>query len=377
MTLFCVNRRKFCECRISVQEERSIIMSVTKSLFGKTEAGQEVFVYRLQNRAGSYIEVLDYGAILRSVVVPDKDGNMTDVVLGYDSVAGYENGTCFFGATIGRSGNRIAGGTFEIDGVTYQMAQNENNNNLHSGPDGYEKRIWTVKEIREEENSVTFALNSPDKDQGFPGNFDILVKYEMSEVDEVIIHYMGNSDKDTVANLTNHSYFNPQGHDSGSNSDILLKINADNYTPVADSASIPTGEIASVKGTPMDFTEEKPIGKEIDADFEQLNFTGGYDHNYVLNGYEKGIERVVAKAYAPKTGISMEVTTDLPGVQFYAANFVENEQGKNGAVYGKRSAFCLETQYFPDSINQKNFESPILEQGETYNTVTIYRFSVE
>ena len=352
-------------------------MSVTKSLFGKTEAGQEVFVYRLQNRAGSYIEVLDYGAILRSVVVPDKDGNMTDVVLGYDSVAGYENGTCFFGATIGRSGNRIAGGTFEIDGVTYQMAQNENNNNLHSGPDGYEKRIWTVKEIREEENSVTFALNSPDKDQGFPGNFDILVKYEMSEVDEVIIHYMGNSDKDTVANLTNHSYFNPQGHDSGSNSDILLKINADNYTPVADSASIPTGEIASVKGTPMDFTEEKPIGKEIDADFEQLNFTGGYDHNYVLNGYEKGIERVVAKAYAPKTGISMEVTTDLPGVQFYAANFVENEQGKNGAVYGKRSAFCLETQYFPDSINQKNFESPILEQGETYNTVTIYRFSVE
>ena len=352
-------------------------MSVTKSLFGKTEAGQEVSVYRLQNRAGSYIEVLDYGAILRAVVVPDKDGNMTDVVLGYDSVAGYEHGTCFFGATIGRSGNRIAGGTFEIDGVTYQMDQNENNNNLHSGPDGYEKRIWAVKEIREEENSVTFALNSPDKDQGFPGNFDILVKYEMSEVDEVIIHYMGSSDKDTVANLTNHSYFNPQGHDSGSNSDILLKINADHYTPVADSASIPTGEIAPVKGTPMDFTEEKPIGKEINADFEQLNFTGGYDHNYVLNGYEKGIERVVAKAYAPKTGITMEVTTDLPGVQFYAANFVENEHGKNGAVYGKRSAFCLETQYFPDSINQKNFESPILEKGESYNTVTIYRFSVE
>ena len=377
MALFYVNKRKFCECRISGQEERSILMSVTKSVFGKTEAGQEVSVYRLQNRAGSYIEVLDYGAILRAVVVPDKDGNMTDVVLGYDSVAGYENGTCFFGATIGRSGNRIAGGTFEIDGVTYQMAQNENNNNLHSGPDGYEKRIWAVKEIREEENSVTFALNSPDKDQGFPGNFDILVKYEMSEVDEVIIHYMGSSDKDTVANLTNHSYFNPQGHDSGSNSDILLKINADYYTPVADSASIPTGEIAPVKGTPMDFTEEKPIGKEINADFEQLSFTGGYDHNYVLNGYEKGIERVVAKAYAPKTGITMEVTTDLPGVQFYAANFVENEHGKNGAVYGKRSAFCLETQYFPDSINQKNFESPILEQGETYNTVTIYRFSVE
>ena len=351
-------------------------MSVTKSLFGKTEAGQEVSVYRLQNRAGSYIEVLDFGAILRAVVVPDKDGKMTDVVLGYDSVAGYENGTCFFGATIGRSGNRIAGGTFEINGVTYQMAQNENNNNLHSGPDGYEKRIWAVKEIREEENSVTFALNSPDQDQGFPGNFDIMVKYEMSEANEVIIHYMGSSDQDTVANLTNHSYFNPQGHDSGSNSDILLQIYADNYTPVADSASIPTGEIAPVKGTPMDFTEEKPIGKDINADFEQLKFTGGYDHNYVLNGYEKGIERVVAKAYAPKTGIAMEVTTDLPGVQFYAANFVENEQGKNGAVYGKRSAFCLETQYYPDSINQKNFESPILEQGETYNTVTIYRFSV-
>lgn len=352
-------------------------MSVTKSLFGKTEAGQEVSVYRLQNRRGSYIEVLDYGAVLRAVVVPDRDGNMTDVVLGYDSVSGYEQGTCFFGATIGRSGNRIAGGTFEIGGVTYQMTKNENDNNLHSGPDGYDQRIWAVKEIREEENSVTFALHSPDLDQGFPGNFDITVKYEISETNEVIIHYMGSSDQDTVGNLTNHSYFNLEGHDSESNREILLQIHADAYTPVVDSASIPTGQIEPVKGTPMDFTEEKPIGRDIDVDFEQLRLTGGYDHNYVLNGYEKGIERVIAKAYAPKTGIAMEVTSDLPGVQFYSANFVEKELGKKGVVYGKRSAFCLETQYFPNSINQKNFESPILEQGETYNTVTIYRFSVE
>ncbi len=352
-------------------------MSVVKYEFGMTKDKEMVSKYRLQNQSGAYIEVLDYGAILHSVVVPDKEGSMKDVVLGYDKVEGYENGTCFFGATIGRNGNRIAKGKFVINGKEYQMVQNENVNNLHSGPNGYESRMWSVKEINDTENSITFGLNSPDKDQGFPGNFDISLKYEMSEDNELIIHYTGVCDQDTVANMTNHSYFNLNGHEDGSNADLLLTIHADAFTPVQDSASIPTGEIAPVAGTPMDFTKAKPIGRDIDTDFEQLNFTGGYDHNYVLNDYEPGVERVIAKVYSEKTGITMEVSTDLPGVQFYAGNFVKHEEGKNGAIYGKRSALCLETQYYPDSINQENFQSPVLKQGQAYNTVTIYRFLAE
>lgn len=352
-------------------------MSVTKREFGRSKDNHEVTLYHLENKMGAYIEVLDFGAVLRAVVVPDRDGKMTDVVLGYDDVAGYEDGGCFFGATIGRSGNRIAGGRFEINGTTYQMVQNENENNLHSGPEGYERRMWSVREINERENSVTFGLNSPDGDQGFPGNFDILLKYEMSEENEVIIHYQGRCDQDTAANMTNHSYFNLEGHQSGSNADIQLQIYADSYTPVKDSASIPTGEIAPVAGTPMDFTVMKAIGSEIDADFEQLDFTGGYDHNYALNDYEPGIERVIAKAFSQKTGIAMEVTTDLPGVQFYAGNFIQGEQGKGDVIYGKRSGFCLETQFFPDSVNQQQFVSPVLESGQDYNTVTIYRFFTE
>lgn len=352
-------------------------MSITKSKFGTTKDGKEVSVYRLENPQGAYIEVLDFGAILRAVAVKDKEGTLRDVVLGYDDVQGYENGTCFFGATIGRSGNRIAGAKFTINGQEYQMPQNENQNNLHSGPDGFESRMWTVTETNEEENYILLSLTSPDGDQGFPGNMKVTLRYELSEENELIIHYLADTDADTVANMTNHSYFNLNGHDGGINSEIELMIDADAYNPVGDSTSIPTGENAPVEGTPMDFRTAKPIGQDIDADFQQLQFTKGYDHNYVLNDYEPGIERIVARAYSPKTGIEMEVLTDLPGVQFYAANFVDGEKGKNGAVYGFRSAFCLETQYAPNSINQENFVSPILKKGDTYNTVTIYRFRVE
>lgn len=352
-------------------------MAVVKSDFGKTKDGQAVSKYRLQNQSGAYIDVIDYGATLQSVMVPNKDGKLVDVVLGYDTVAGYEKGTCYFGATIGRTGNRINGGAFEINGRKYQMPQNENENNLHSGPDGYDVRVWSVKEVDEAQNSVTFGMMSPDGDQGCPGSMDVSVKYELSEENEVIIHYTGTCDKDTIANMTNHSYFNISGHESGSNADIQLAIYADGYNPVIDSKSIPTGEIAPVAGTPMDFTTAKPIGQDVDADFEQLSYTGGYDHNYVLRDYEKGVERVIAKAYSEATGIAMEVTTDLPGVQLYSGNFIVAEEGKGGVVYGKRSAFCLETQYYPNSINEPEFPSPLLKAGEEYNTVTIYKFSVE
>lgn len=352
-------------------------MSVTKSEFGVTKDGQTVTMYRLENAAGAYITVLDYGATLQSVVVPDRKGRLTDVVLGYDDAAGYENGTRSFGAVIGRNANRIAGGTFEIGGVRYQLEKNEKGNNLHSGSDRYNKRMWEAREIDEEENSVTFALHSADGDQGFPGNFDVSVRYELSEENEVILHYTGVCDEDTLVNMTNHSYFNLKGHDAGDVLDILLSIDADYYTPVADNASIPTGEIAPVQGTPMDFAERKPIGRDIDADFEQLRFTGGYDHNYVLWDCGAGIARTAACAYSEATGITMEVITDTPGVQLYTANFLDGEHGKGGAVYDKRSGLCLETQYFPDSINHENFASPLLKKGQTYNTVTIYKFGCE
>lgn len=352
-------------------------MHIVKSSFGVTPSKGEVSAYRLSNQNGMYIDVIDFGAILVRAVLKDREGNPTDVVLGYDTIEGYLDNGCYFGSTIGRSGNRIAGGRFNINGETYQLEQNENENNLHSGPLGYQQMFWDVLELDETENSITFGRVSKNMEQGYPGTFDIKVKYELTEENEILIHYLGISDKDTVANLTNHSYFNLSGHDSGQVLDQKLCIHAQKYTPVADSRSIPTGELAEVGGTPMDFTSMKPIGKEIGADFQQLHFTGGYDHNYALDDYEPGIIRPIAKAYSEKSGITMEVFTDLPGVQFYSGNFIDNEVGKEGAVYTKRSGFCLETQYYPNAVNQQNFPSPILKAGEEYNTVTIYQFYEE
>lgn len=336
-----------------------------------TKDGKEVHKYFIANEQGANLEVIDYGAILVSVCVPDNTGLLRDVVLGYDRLEDYEENPNFFGATIGRSCNRIANGRFEINSVTYQMDQNENENNLHSGKNGFEKRIWNVDEA--DGDHVVFSLLSPDGDEGFPGEFKISVTYTLTEENEVKIHYSGICDKDTVANMTNHSYFNLGGHDSGLVLDQILQINADSFTPVADSKSIPTGEIAPVKGTPMDFTDEKPIGRDMEADFEQLVFTGGYDHNYVLNN-QNGTVRLAAKAKCEESGIGLEVYTDTPGVQFYAGNFISGSAGKDGVSYEPRTGFCLETQYYPNSINEPGFPSPILKKGDRYETTTIYHF---
>ena len=346
-------------------------MSVEKSFWGMTKDGKEVHKYFIANEQGANLEVIDYGAILVSVCVPDNTGLLRDVVLGYDRLEDYEENPNFFGATIGRSCNRIANGRFEINSVTYQMDQNENENNLHSGKNGFEKRIWNVDEA--DGDHVVFSLLSPDGDEGFPGEFKISVTYTLTEENEVKIHYSGICDKDTVANMTNHSYFNLGGHDSGLVLDQILQINADSFTPVADSKSIPTGEIAPVKGTPMDFTDEKPIGRDMEADFEQLVFTGGYDHNYVLNN-RNGTVRLAAKAKCEESGIGLEVYTDTPGVQFYAGNFISGSAGKDGVSYEPRTGFCLETQYYPNSINEPGFPSPILKKGDRYETTTIYHF---
>lgn len=352
-------------------------MSVTERKFGVLSTGENVRIFHLENKSGAYAEVLEYGAILVKLCVPDKDGKLTDVVLGYDDLASYEVNGCFFGAVIGRNGNRIEGAKFSVYGKEIQLAQNENDNNLHSGPDGFEKKIWNVAEIKEDKNRIVFTRISPDGENGFPGEFDVSVKYEFTEENELIIHYQGICDEPTVANMTNHSYFNLAGEGSGTILDQYLTINAEYYTPVTDSHSIPTGEYAPVADTPMDFNKPKKIGAEINADFQQLAFTGGYDHNYVTDNYAKGNRRLIASAYCEETGIAMDVSSDCPCVQLYAGNFVEQEKGKNGHLYDKRDGFCLETQVEPNAVNVENFHSPVLEEGEQYDSVTAYRFYIK
>lgn len=352
-------------------------MGVTVREFGERTTGEKIYLYHLENTSGAYAEVISFGAILVKLCVPDKEGTLTDVVLGYDDLESYEENGCFFGATIGRNGNRIANGRFTIDGKEYVLAQNENENNLHSGPDGFEKKVWEASEISDEKNSVTFSRISPNGENGFPGEFRVSVRYEFTDENELKIRYTGICDDDTIANLTNHSYFNLAGEGSGDVLDQKLRIAASLYTPVKDSKAIPTGENVPVDGTPMDFRTEKPIGQDIEADFEQLHFTGGFDHNYVTDNYAPGNIRPIANAYSEKTGIAMTVTSDCPCVQFYAGNFVKGS-GKNGHVYPARSGFCLETQVEPDAINNEaTFHSPILKAGDHYNSNTAYRFTVK
>ena len=348
---------------------------VTKRTFGKLSSGEEIQIFHLENKAGAYAEISQFGAILVKLCVSDREGKLTDVVLGYDDLAGYEVNGCFFGATIGRSGNRLANSRFALDGQELTLPPNEGKNNLHSGPNGFEKKIWNAAEISEDKNAVTFSRISPDGENGFPGEFQVSVTYEMTENNELRIVYGGVCDKTTVANMTNHSYFNLAGEGSGKAMDQYLTIHAESYTPVGE-GSIPLGENVPVEGTPMDFRTPHQIGDEIEADFEQLKITSGYDHNYVTDYYNKASVREIARAWSEKTGIEMSVLSDCPCVQFYAANFVENEHGKNGHVYNQREAFCLETQVEPNAVNVEAFHSPILDAGERYYSETIYCFSV-
>lgn len=345
-------------------------MGVTKNVFGKTKDGQEVTKYTVTNSKGSSIEMIDFGAILVSVWMPDKDGNMLDVVLGYDNVAAYESNPSYFGAVIGRTCNRTANSSIPAGGVVFKMPANENQNNLHCGPDGFEKQMWTVSEAKDDH--VTFVKVSPDGDHGFAGEFTVAVTYTLTEDNEVKIHYNGSCTEDTIANMTNHSYFNLNGHNSGTILNHTLVIDANEFTPVGD-GSIPTGEILPVKGTPMDFTVEKVIGDEINAEFDQLIRTKGYDHNYVLNQQDGSI-RLFATAKSDQSGMTMECYTDAVGVQFYAGNYINGPEGKCGAFYDERDGFALETQFYPNAANEPSWPSPILKKGEVYDTTTIYRF---
>lgn len=347
-------------------------MAVTVSPFGRFSDGREVSLYTMENQNGMRVSVANIGAALVRVMVPDRQGVLEDVVLGFDRAEDYLDNDSFFGVVIGPSANRIGNASFVLDGVTYKVKANDGVNNLHSDKEhGWHKCFW---EATTGEDSVTFTLDEMDG-MGFPGKKEARVTYSLSEENELRIHYHASSDKRTILNLTNHSYFNLEGHGSGSIEGHELWLGAACYTP-ADAGSIPVGEIAPVAGTPMDFTRSKRVGEQIDEDFQQLTFAGGYDHNWVINGWD-GTLRHFATLKAPGSGRVMEAYTTLPGVQFYAGNFITEQTGKGGAVYKKRGGLCLETQYFPDSVNKPAFPGCIFGGDEEYDSVTVYRFRAD
>lgn len=340
--------------------------------FGLNKKGEHSNVYIFENQNGMEMHVSDFGATLHALLVPDKQGVKRDVVLGYDDPAGHEGplGT-FLGATVGRHANRIGKATFTYGGIQYQLDKNNGNNNLHSGLDFWSFRVWDVKETSE--NSITFFLHSPDGDQGFPGNVDVTVTYTLTEENGIVIDYHATTDADTPINMTNHTYFNLNGHDSGNVREQVLWIDSNCYTRT-DAELIPTGELIPVEGTPMDFRVAKSIGQDLDEDYEALILARGYDHNWALDN--DGEFKKVAELKSHESGISMEIYTDLPGIQAYTANYVENETGKNGAVYQKFQGITFETQYYPDSVNHENFKSCICKKEDEYKTRTEYKFFI-
>jgi len=353
-------------------------MSITSSFFGTTEDGKEVKLFVLENSNGVTVKIMNYGGIIVSIHVPDKNGAFDDVTLGYDNLNDYiqKGGTYYFGALIGRHANRIEDARFELNGIEYSLYKNDGENHLHGGLKGFDKVVWDAEIVQSNnEEHLQLSYRSKDGEEGYPGNLDVRVTYTLTNDNAIKIEYFAVSDKDTVVNLTNHAYFNLSGHASGDILEHQLMINADRFTLINDQC-IPTGEIKEVKGTPMDFTSLTPIGPGLLSGYEQIDFGKGYDHNWVLNVSGKGPEKA-AELYDPKSGRVMEVLTTKPRIQFYSGNFIkENEAGKDGARYNKRSGLCLETQYFPNALKHKHFPSPILRAGERYQHTTIYKFSV-
>lgn len=333
-------------------------------------------LFTLTNSQGMEVKVTNYGAIITSIKVPDREGSLADVTLGYDDVADYINAVDkpYFGAVVGRYGNRIANGKFTIDGQEYTLATNNGPNSLHGGIIGFDKVVWDAEPTGD--NGVKLTYLAKDNEEGYPGNLTATVTYTLTEDNEIVVDYHATTDKATPVNLTQHAYFNLKGEGEGTILDHELMINADHYTPV-DETLIPTGEIAPVAGTPFDFTEAKPIGRDIEQEHEQLKFGGGYDHNWVLNRPEgdDGLQ-LAATVYEPSSGRVLEVRTTEPGVQFYCGNFLTGVlKGKSGKPYVHRGGFCLETQHYPDSPNQPNFPNTILQPGETYESKTVFKFS--
>ena len=348
--------------------------SVTRAPFGQTPDGEAVESFTLTNAHGIELRAISYGGIIVSLRVPDRDGRRDDVVLGHDDLAGYLAKPSFFGALVGRYGNRIAGGRFTLDGRTYTLATNNGPNHLHGGVRGFDKRVWKAQPFeRPGTAGLVLTRTSPDGEEGYPGNLAVRVTYTLTDRDEVGFDYFATTDKPTVVNLTQHSYFNLAGDGKR---DVLgheLMIDADRFTPV-DKTLIPTGVLAAVAGTPFDFRKPAAIGARIGADDEQIRNGGGYDHNFVLNGRGEGRAPVI-RVFEPTTGRTMDIATTEPGVQFYSGNFLDGSvTGKAGHVYGKRYGFCLETQHFPDSPNHPGFPSTVLRPGKEYRSKTVLKF---
>lgn len=344
--------------------------------FGTTKNGVLTHLYTIKNNNGMTVEITDYGATVVSILTADKNGGMTDVVLGYDCVSDYEDNGYYFGAIIGRNSNRIAGGQCVIEGKTYHMEQNHFDNNLHSGVNGFDRVVWDVEYNENECNKIVMHYLSKDMEQQLPGNFDATVTYLLDDDNVLSIVYDATTDKTTLANMTTHIYYNLNGHQNG---DILghsLFIPAAEYTPMIDEKAIPKGVNEDVTGTPFDFRNFKTIGKDLDVDDEQIAFANGYDHNFVIDS-ESGVLRTVAKATGELSGISLVIESDCEGIQFYSGNGIEEHKAKDGVIYRERQGFALEPQYNPNAINVKEWKSPVLKPGEKYHSETKLRFSVE
>ena len=349
-------------------------MKITNRPFGVTSRGEAVTAWELENACGAKAVLLDYGATVQSLIVPDRDGQGVDVALGYDTLAEYEANGDYLGATIGRVGNRIARSRFSLDGREYVLAANDGENHLHGGTRGFDKCVW---DAAERDGKLVFSRLSPDGEEGYPGTLKVMVTYTFTDDNELVIHYEAVSDKDTLCNLTNHTYFNLAGEGSGPIYDHTIEINADTFTVVSDSKCIPTGEMRPVGGTPFDLREAKRIGDglALTEQDEQMRYGNGYDHNFNLN--DEGL-RFACEVSEPTTGRVMQVYTDMPAVQFYAGNGLESvNPGSCGRKYHKHEGFCLETQYAPDSINHPEFPDSVLREGEKYDFVTIYAFDAE
>jgi len=350
-------------------------VDVNKQGFGRTEDGTMVELYVLSNDNGMEAAIATYGGILVRLSTPDRNGRPADIVLGFDTLDGYLKGHPYFGSIVGRYGNRIARGRFTLNGIEYKLATNNGQNHLHGGLKGFDKAVWEAREVSGPGGEgVELSHFSKDGDEGYPGNLSVKVTYTLNDRNELAIDYLATTDRDTVVNLTNHTYFNLAGQGEG---DILaheLMLLASRFTPV-DKGLIPTGELRSVKGTPFDFTKPAPIGARIGQDDEQLQFGSGYDHNFVLD-HAGGALAKAAEVREPKTGRVVEVWTTEPGVQFYSGNFLDGSlTGKGGKVYRKRYGFCLETQHFPDSPNRPEFPSVVLKAGGVFRTKTVWKFS--
>ncbi|MGD1044623.1 MAG: aldose epimerase family protein [Bacteroidota bacterium] len=348
-----------------------------KTLFGKLPDGREVFQYTLINKSGAIVKVINFGAVVTSLTIPNRNGKYEDVVLGYDSLQGYIDGSSYFGAIVGRYGNRIGKGQFTLEGKNYQVTVNDGVNHLHGGKIGFSKELWTANTVQDSAGpSLQLTYISKDGEEGYPGKVTLSVTYTLTDKNELRIAYEGTTDKTTILNPTHHSYFNLSGSFKNTILDHLLTIEADSITPV-DKGLITTGKYLDVTKTPMDFRTPTAIGVRINDPFEQLIFGKGYDHNWVIRNYTKGKVRKAAEVYEQKSGRVMTVYTDQPGLQFYSGNFLNGTANGKGVSYQLRTGLCLEAQCYPDSPNKPEFPSVTLKPGEIYEQTTIYQFSTK